>query len=653
MPPAPKPWRASSAARAMGSPAPTSPTAPQCARSWRGSGRTRSSILRPRPCRPLDRRPFRLHFAPTSSHLHAARRRPRLLADARRRAAARFRFHHVSTDEVFGSLGPTGRFTETDGLRSEFALFGLEGGLRHLVRACTGPTGCQSCSATARTITALSVSREAHPADDPPRSRRRAIAGLWQRLQRARLAPCRRPRRRPARGADPRRSAESYNIGGNSERTNLAVVEAVCSLLDELAPRSPHLPHAGLISYVTDRPGHDQRYAIDATKLASELDWSPKESFESGLRKTSSGTSRIAAGGTACSRRATTAAGSALRRPRLSLRRATSHASRGFRQLRAGRQRADADGPAARLAAPRLRPQPVDVTDAAAVAVCSSAAARHRRQRRRLHRVDRAESERERAFAVNETAPGVLAAACARSGTALIHYSTDYVSTAASRRPMSRMTAVAPLGVYGASKEAGERTIRAALPRHVILRTSWVYGVDGANFVKTMIRLAGERPSCRVVADQIGCPTAAAISPRRRSPVAARIAAGAPEWAPSTMPGSAPPAGMARRRDRRMRVALDRPPPRDPPDHDRRLPDAGEAAGQLGARLHPDRQGAGRRRQALAAQPRPHHRCIVQRRGAATEGIMKGIILAGGSGSRLFPLTQSSASSCSRSTTSR
>jgi len=79
---------------------------------------------------------------------------------------------------------------------------------------------------------------------------------------------------------------ETYNIGGNNEKTNLNVVTDVCQLLDELVPESHYAPHASLITYVEDRPGHDKRYAIDATKTKNELHWEPKETFETGLRKT-------------------------------------------------------------------------------------------------------------------------------------------------------------------------------------------------------------------------------------------------------------------------------------------------------------------------------------------------------------------------------
>jgi dTDP-glucose 4,6-dehydratase len=79
---------------------------------------------------------------------------------------------------------------------------------------------------------------------------------------------------------------ESYNIGGFNEHTNLDVVHRVCDMMDELLPESEHCPHRNLITFVTDRPGHDQRYAIDATKINRELGWKPKETFETGLRKT-------------------------------------------------------------------------------------------------------------------------------------------------------------------------------------------------------------------------------------------------------------------------------------------------------------------------------------------------------------------------------
>jgi dTDP-glucose 4,6-dehydratase len=82
------------------------------------------------------------------------------------------------------------------------------------------------------------------------------------------------------------RAGESFNVGANAERTNLDVVMSMCQLLDEMQPTSPHRPHARPITFVADRPGHDRRYAMDIAKIQSELGWEPRETFDSGLRKT-------------------------------------------------------------------------------------------------------------------------------------------------------------------------------------------------------------------------------------------------------------------------------------------------------------------------------------------------------------------------------
>ena len=123
--------------------------------------------------------------------------------------------------------------------------------------------------------------------------------------------------------------------------------------------------------------------------------------------------------------------------------------------------------------------------------------------------VDRAESDRELAFAVNTAAPGILAELAERSGAVLIHYSTDYVFDGTKSWPYREDDATNPLSVYGASKRDGEAAVRAALPQHLILRTSWVFGAHGANFLKTMLRLAHERDTLTVVSDQFGAPTSA------------------------------------------------------------------------------------------------------------------------------------------------
>ena len=124
--------------------------------------------------------------------------------------------------------------------------------------------------------------------------------------------------------------------------------------------------------------------------------------------------------------------------------------------------------------------------------------------------VDRAESEEPVAFALNAEAPSRLAAETGRRGIPLVHISTDYVFDGRKGAPYVEEDQVAPLNAYGRSKLAGEYGVRAANPRHVILRTSWVYSPHRKNFLRTILRLAAERDRLTVVADQRACPTAAA-----------------------------------------------------------------------------------------------------------------------------------------------
>jgi dTDP-4-dehydrorhamnose reductase len=144
--------------------------------------------------------------------------------------------------------------------------------------------------------------------------------------------------------------------------------------------------------------------------------------------------------------------------------------------------------------------------------------------------VDRAESEAEAAFSVNTGGPGHLAAACKTAGIPLIHISTDYVFDGSKEGAYREDDPVNPLGVYGRSKEAGDRAVREALVEHVILRTAWVYSAHGHNFVRTMLRLASERPILRVVADQIGSPTSAADAARAIAAIVPHLAAGKRHW---------------------------------------------------------------------------------------------------------------------------
>lgn len=125
--------------------------------------------------------------------------------------------------------------------------------------------------------------------------------------------------------------------------------------------------------------------------------------------------------------------------------------------------------------------------------------------------VDRAEEDHDAAWRANAEAPDVIARWCAAAGVPLVHYSTDYVFDGQGSRPYREDDATAPLGVYGASKLAGEDAIRAAGGRHLIFRTAWVYASHSSNFLRTMLRVGAERDVLRVVADQVGTPTPAAL----------------------------------------------------------------------------------------------------------------------------------------------
>lgn len=125
--------------------------------------------------------------------------------------------------------------------------------------------------------------------------------------------------------------------------------------------------------------------------------------------------------------------------------------------------------------------------------------------------VDRAEQEPEAAQRANAVAPGVIARWCAVHGAPMVHYSTDYVFSGEGKAPYREDEATAPLGVYGSSKRDGEEAVRAAGGRHLIFRTAWVYASHGGNFLRTMLRVGAERDALRVVADQVGTPTTAAL----------------------------------------------------------------------------------------------------------------------------------------------
>jgi dTDP-4-dehydrorhamnose reductase len=163
------------------------------------------------------------------------------------------------------------------------------------------------------------------------------------------------------------------------------------------------------------------------------------------------------------------------------------------------------------LSATALSRSGLDITDAGAIADCLA----HYKPVALVNAaaytaVDRAESEEAQANAVNAAAPGLLAAACRERGVRLIHISTDFVFDGSACHPYAPDAQPAPLGVYGRSKLAGERAVMNELDDALIVRTGWVYSAHGANFVKTMLRLMGERDELAVVADQVGTPTWAA-----------------------------------------------------------------------------------------------------------------------------------------------
>ena len=220
----------------------------------------------------------------TAVLLEAARAYWNGLAEAERKA---FRFHHVSTDEVFGSLGAEGRFNEESPYRPNSPYSASKASADHLVRAWGHTYGLP--------VLVTNCSNNYGPFQYPekliPVLILNAVAGkpmpvygtgenvrdwlhvddhadaLWTVLRRGRVG-------------------ETYNIGADSQRTNLEIVRLLCELLDELLPASPHRPDANLIRFVEDRPGHDWRYAIHAEKLRAELGWRPRHSLESGLRAT-------------------------------------------------------------------------------------------------------------------------------------------------------------------------------------------------------------------------------------------------------------------------------------------------------------------------------------------------------------------------------
>ncbi len=198
-----------------------------------------------------------------------------------------FRFLHVSTDEVYGSLGETGAFTEQTPYAPSSPYSASKASSDHLVQAWHHTFGLP----TLTTNCSNNYGPYQYPEKLIPLMILNALAGKplpiygtgnnvrdWLFVE----DHCRAIWHVVNHGTP----GQMYNVGGNSEKTNLEVVDTLCALLDELVPDSAHKPHAELKTFVADRPGHDWRYAIDASKIRDQLGWQPQESFESGMRRT-------------------------------------------------------------------------------------------------------------------------------------------------------------------------------------------------------------------------------------------------------------------------------------------------------------------------------------------------------------------------------
>jgi dTDP-glucose 4,6-dehydratase len=202
-------------------------------------------------------------------------------------ARAAFRFHHISTDEVYGSLGEDGLFTEDTPYDPRSPYSASKAGSDHLVSAWGHTFGLPvlitNCSNNygpyhfPEKLIPLMIVKALGGEPLPVYGKGDQVRDWLHVEDHVRALQAVFEQGQPGR---------TYNVGGNNEKQNLEVVNAVCAILDELRPRADGQPYAAQISYVADRPGHDKRYAIDASRIAAELGWTPRETFESGIRKT-------------------------------------------------------------------------------------------------------------------------------------------------------------------------------------------------------------------------------------------------------------------------------------------------------------------------------------------------------------------------------
>ncbi len=198
-----------------------------------------------------------------------------------------FKFHHISTDEVYGSLGETGLFTETTRYKPNSPYSASKASSDHLVRAWNKtyklPVVISNCSNNygpfqfPEKLIPLVIQKALQGEPLPIYGKGDNVRdwlfvddhvkALWKIVTTG-------------------ENGQVYNVGGHNEKTNIEVVETICSILDDLRPKADGEQYKDQITFVADRPGHDRRYAIDASKIAKELDWTPEETFESGIRKT-------------------------------------------------------------------------------------------------------------------------------------------------------------------------------------------------------------------------------------------------------------------------------------------------------------------------------------------------------------------------------
>ena len=221
----------------------------------------------------------------TYSLLEAARHYWQSLDDCKK---ATFKFHHISTDEVYGDLeGTTDLFTESTPYAPSSPYSASKASSDHLVRAWQRtyglPTIITNCSNNygpyhfPEKLIPLVILNALDGKDLPIYGKGNQIRDWLYVEDHARAL---------YKVVTEGKIGETYNIGGHNEKQNIEVVKTICQILDELQPQANRQPYENLITFVKDRPGHDMRYAIDASKIDNELNWTPEESFESGIRKT-------------------------------------------------------------------------------------------------------------------------------------------------------------------------------------------------------------------------------------------------------------------------------------------------------------------------------------------------------------------------------